>query len=321
MAKVCRLCPGNPNFFSDRDFERHNETYHQSQRKLVSKKLKEFQDARNGLQEQLTTIKIELRNLYKQGFAKKSTADLVQKEINSLKTQITEKDLDINHFKTLLKKEEKSERELIRQFKNKMDKEYEALIRTPSQLSSSSIQRNDSALDASSACSYGGRVAALEEKVLKLSSLEVDVHEIKSKFEKLFHDKSNGFRDEINTNDMKMLREEIEEKSIKLNKSYNDISNLQAIIAEKEKELTLVTQLTQKYKESEEAQSKASSAVFQKLQQASEVAEDLNNKNKSLVDELQRSTVSLSTAKETISQLNMEKLHYESKIQEYELYK
>ena len=62
--QTCILCPGTSTFFSNESLMTHNWEVHR-ENKVVFFKIKELEDARNDLAEQLTQMKTELRNLYK----------------------------------------------------------------------------------------------------------------------------------------------------------------------------------------------------------------------------------------------------------------
>ena len=295
--QTCILCPGTSTFFSNESLMTHNWEVHR-ENKVVFFKIKELEDARNDLAEQLTQMKTELRNLYKRNLAKKSTVDLVKKEMDLLKLKIKEKDRDIKYFKTILPKEQSASQpeEMMRLFKQRMDKEfYELLesVRKPSKAKSNEdlVEVSESSTTTKDDLLIKKRVSVLEQRVSELSVLKSEFKTIKA---------------QIGT-----AKEESKESSDKT-------KELTSLLQEKEREAELLKTLGGKYKESDALKSQEAAMLQEKLAKASEVVQALNDKNKLMVEDLTKSYQSLESSKTMIKDLELQKSEIKSKIVSYE---
>jgi len=139
-VRTCEVCTEKPIFFSDKDFYGHFQKCHSKKRTgqdaVAAQGLQELERSKQRLTKQLENIKMEYRQLYKNGMAKKRTVEIIQKEISSLTMKISRNEEEITRIKSsLLKKEEKFVRErvlnhpqqFVAAFKQKMDKEYACL--------------------------------------------------------------------------------------------------------------------------------------------------------------------------------------------------
>ena len=307
---TCILCSGTATFFSKESFMAHNREFHRDN-KVVFHKLQELESSKKELTGQLNNIKAELRNLYKRNLAKKETVELVQKEIDSLKRKIKDKDRDIKYFKTLLQNERSTSQpedptQLVKCFKQKMDKEFYCLLDsitrtpiTPSKSQGNTSESNTSLV--SEDVPLKKRVSVLEQKVDQLSTLENEFAKFKAQL--------------LQKGDIPFPNQGFNEGS---DEDKKNIDDLRSLLHEKEQEVELVKKLSGKYKESEKMSCKESTILQERLTNTSEVVQDLNNKNKHLVEELSKSLQSLKFAQGMINDLNQEKSNIETEIVAHE---
>ena len=297
--QTCILCSGTATFFSKESFMAHNREFHRDN-KVVFYKLQELESSKKELTGHLNNIKAELRNLYKRNLAKKQTVELVQKEIDSLKRKIKDKDRDIKYFKTLLQNERSTSQpedptQLVKLFKERMDKEFYCLLDSMSKPSFETNSKSQRETNSTEDNLLKEKLSTLEEKVGQLSALESEFKELKAQ--------------------LSSPKEESNEAS---DENKETVDKLRSLLLEKEQEVELVKKLSVKYKESDEMRCKESSILQERLVNTSEVMQDLNNKNKHLFEELAKSLQSLKSAQRVINDLNQEKSNIETKITSHE---
>ena len=307
---TCILCSGTTTFFSKESFIAHNREFHRDN-KVVFHKIQELESSKKELTGHLNNIKAELRNLYKRNLAKKETVELVQKEIDSLKRKIKDKDRDIKYFKTILQNERLTSQpedptQLVKSFKQKMDREFYCLLDSitmtpikPSKSQGNTSESNTSLV--SEDVPLKKRVSVLEQKVDQLSTLENEFAKFKEQL--------------LQKGDMPSPNKGFNEGSDEDKKTIDDLKSL---LHEKEREVELVKKLSGKYKEFEEMRCKESTILQERLTNTSEVMQDLNDKNKHLVEECSKSLQSLKFAQSVINDLNQEKSKIETKIASHE---
>ncbi|XP_066913818.1 early endosome antigen 1-like [Clytia hemisphaerica] len=116
--------------------------------------------------------------------------------------------------------------------------------------------------------------------------------------------------------DVANLKADLHIKTKKLEEASATVANMKALLDEKEREADLVHQLKDRYKENAEKISQEASDLHQKFTQSSLLLEDLNNKNKLVVNDLAQAIHSLDSSKITISKLTEDKNVMEAKFRQ-----
>uniref|UniRef100_A0A7M5XE36 Uncharacterized protein n=3 Tax=Clytia hemisphaerica TaxID=252671 RepID=A0A7M5XE36_9CNID len=357
--RTCHRCPGSVVFLTEKDFAEHNNSFHgcdTNQHNLIVKKLRTLAESRQQLNNKLQVIKKELKSLYKNNAAKKTTVDLLYREISALKTKIRETDADIVNFKTLLKKEEQQQaQQLVKSFKEKIETECKNLYQSvghqqpsaPFLISDEESMVSDVSLQRVSTTER--RLSSLEQKVSEIDILKQDLIDLKALIQttptggnaasiEILQKKSEQMdQNKITISNMKDLlaqkqheldlvsqsqsaigSEALETKSKQLEETQVIVIKLKELLAEKQRELELVNQLNAKHEACADQQTKESLELHQKLKESVSNVKELADRNEQLSSELTGTVDALQSAESTIIQLSDEKKKIQKKLQQNE---
>ncbi|XP_066929110.1 putative leucine-rich repeat-containing protein DDB_G0290503 isoform X2 [Clytia hemisphaerica] len=173
------------------------------------------------------------------------------------------------------------------------------------------------------------RLSALEKEMVKISdirALKTELSELKTatlnKFDGLGQSSDDfcTLKNDVaaKSQDVANLKADLHIKTKKLEEASATVTNMKALLDEKEREADLVHQLKDRYKENAEKISQEASDLHQKFTQSSLLLEDLNNKNKLVVNDLAQAIHSLDSSKITIGKLTEDKNAMEAKFRQNE---